>query len=425
MLVNSMWEATANKRPSYPRLKGDKETDVVIIGGGFTGLSAAYHLQKHNIKAVVLEQERVGFGASGRNGGEILTGYLGSMEAWAKKKGLEAAKEMWQLSLDAIDLIENIIKTHDIKCDFVRKGHFYAAYKRKHLDSMKRNQEYMARYLDYHEIEIVEESDIKSELNTTFYYGGEVDKKSAHYHPLNYTLGLAEAVTELNGTIYEETTALKIKQKRDQIIVQTEAGRVIAKKLVFATNAYAGDVNDKIKRSVVPIESIMIATEPLTEELMADLIKNNRAVFDSKNLLYYFRRTADNRMAFGGSGRASSKRDLMRIFDNLHQGMIKVFPQLKDAKIEYQWGGKVGFTQSMLPYIGQLNKDTYFAFGYGGHGAAMASMLGKEMADAIARDASIENPLKIEKLKPILFHSHHAKGVSLVKTYKQFKDFIS
>lgn len=425
MLVHSMWEATANPRPSYPRLKGDKETDVVIIGGGFTGLSTAYHLRKHNINAVVLEKERVGFGASGRNGGEILTGYLGSMEDWAKKKGLEAAREMWQLSLDAIDLIESIIKEHDIKCDFVRNGHFYAAYKRKHLDRMKRNQEYMAKYLNYEHIEIIEESELYKELNTTFYYGGEVDKKSAHYHPLNYTLGLAEAVAKLNGVIYEETAALKIKQKRNQIIVHTEEGRVIAKKLVFATNAYIDDVNDKIKRSVVPVESIMIATEPLSEELMQDLIRNNRAVFDSKNLLYYFRRTADHRMAFGGSGRASSKRDLMRIFDNLHAGMLKVFPQLKDAKIEYQWGGKVGFTKSMLPYIGQLDKDTYFAFGYGGHGAAMATMLGKEMADAIAAGQSIDNPLKVERLKPILFHSHHAKGVSFVKTYKQFKDLIS
>lgn len=425
MLVNSMWEATANKRPSYPRLNGEVQTDVVIIGGGFTGLSAAYHLQQHNIQSVVLEKERVGSGASGRNGGEILTGYLGYMESWAKRKGLEAAKEMWQLSLDAIDLIENIINKHEIACDFVRNGHFNAAYKRKHLDGMKRNQEYMARYFQYDQIEIVEEKDLQSELNTTFYYGGEVDKKSAHYHPLNYTLGLAEATVELNGKIYEETAALKIKRKRNQIIVQTESGSVIAKKIIFATNAYADDVNKTIQRSVVPVESIMISTEPLTEEVMADLIKHNRAIFDSKNLLYYFRRTGDHRMAFGGSGRASSKRDLIKLYDNLHVGMLKVFPQLKDAKIEYSWGGKVGFTQSMLPYIGQLDKNSYFAFGYGGHGAAMASMLGKEMADAIANDANVDNPLKIKKLKPILFHSQHAKGVGAMKLYKQFQDFIS
>lgn len=425
-LPNSMWEATANKRPSYPRLEGDHYCDAAIIGGGFTGLSASYHLQEAGYDSIVLESERVGFGASGRNGGEVLTGYLGSMKSWAEKKGLEAAKEMWKLSLDSIDLIETLIEKNNIQCDFVRNGHINAAYKYKHLEHMKRHQEYMAKHFNYNHIRVLEPDQMTEELNTPFYHGCEIDEKSAHFHPLNYTIGLAEAASELGAQIFEESEAIKIKwKKKDRVVIETNAGRVIASKLIMATNAYAGDVNSTIKKSVVPIESIMISTETLTEGMMNDIIKNNRAVFDTKNLLFYFRRTADHRLAFGGSGRASSKRDLAHLFDHLHEGMLKVFPQLKDAKIEYNWGGKVGFTQSMLPYVGQLKDSTYFAFGYGGHGAAMASLLGKVVAKSIIKDMPIQNPLAVDKLKTIPFHSQHAKGVSIVKWYKQLQDIIS
>ncbi|MBO1002144.1 NAD(P)/FAD-dependent oxidoreductase [Pseudogracilibacillus auburnensis] len=426
MLLHSMWERTANKRPSYPRLTGDHHCDIVVIGAGFTGLSTAYHLQQHHMNTIVLEHDRVGSGASGRNGGEVLTGYLGNMEDYVETKGLPVAQEMWQLSLDAIDLIEHIITKNNIHCDFTRSGHFHAAYKKSHLNEMKKNQAFMARHFDYHPIKIVEKKDLPTELNTPFYHGGAIDEKSAHFHPLNYTLGLAEAVTKLRGNIFEESSALKIKWKStNKVIVSTSNGRVIAKKVVMATNAYAGDIHKRIKKSIVPVESIMISTEPLTEKMMTDIIKKDRAVFDSKHLLYYFRRTADHRLAFGGSGRASSKRDLKRIYQNLHKGMLKVFPQLHEAKIEYRWGGKVGFTKTFLPYVGQLKDGTYFAFGYGGHGAAMATMLGKVIADAIFTETDINNPLKIKKLKPIAFHSQHAKGVGIMKLYKQFQDFIS
>lgn len=421
----SMWEATANKRSNYPTLEGDKETDVVIIGGGYSGLSTSYHLQKENYNTIVLEKGIVGDGASGRNGGEVLTGYLGTMEGWAKKFGLETAKNMWQLSIDAIDLIEQIIKKHDISCDFTRNGDFYAAYKPSHLEGMKNDQEFMANKLGYDKITIVEKGDLKSELNTDFYHGGRVDNNSAHFHPLNYALGLGHVTEELGAKIFENSEAINMERKNNKVIVHTPNGRVIADEIVIMTNAYSGDLNDQIKRSVVPVESIMISTETLTEELMEELIPQNRAIADSKNLLYYFRRTNDHRMAFGGSGRAASTQGLNKMYKELHEGMLEVFPQLKDSPIEYRWGGKVGFTKDMLPYLGQLEDGSYFAFGYGGHGAAMASMLGKVIAEAIINDGRIDHPLKVEKLRPIPFHSQHAKAVGLIKFYKKFQDFVS
>lgn len=420
-----MWEATANERTNFPKLEGDHECDVVIIGGGYSGLSTSYHLQSKNCQTIVLEKERIGSGASGRNGGEVLTGYLGTMQEWANKFGIETAKEMWQLSLDSIDLIEGIIEKHHISCDFIRNGDFYAAYKPSHLESMKKEQEFMARELGYEEITIIEKDSLNTELHTDFYHGGRVDKKSAHFHPLNYALGLAEAAVQLDGRIFEYSEAVRVERQDNRVIVHTSNGRVLANEIVIVTNAYSGDLHQTIKHAVVPVESIMISTEPLTEELMNDLIPNNRAIADSKNLLYYFRRTGDHRLAFGGSGRAASMHGLKRMYDDLHTGMLNVFPQLKSAPIEYRWGGKVGFTKDMLPYIGQLEDGTYFAFGYGGHGAAMASMLGKVIANAIINDGEMNNPLKVEKLKPIPFHSQHAKAVGLIKFYKKFQDFVS
>lgn len=420
-----MWEATANERSDYPKLEGDIECDVVIIGGGYSGLSTSYHLQRKNCQTVVLEKDRIGSGASGRNGGEVLTGYLGTMQEWAAKFGIETAKEMWQLSIDAIDLIENIINKHQIKCDFIRNGDFYAAYKSSHLEGMKKEQEFMAEKLGYEGINIIEKKDLKTELHTDFYHGGRVDKNSAHFHPLNYALGLAEATAERGTKIFENTKAVRVEKENNKVVVHTPNGRVIADDIVIVTNAYSGNLHPTIKRAIVPIESIMISTEPLTEDLMEELIPNNRAVSDSKNLLYYFRRTNDNRMAFGGSGRAASMRGLNRMYEALHTGMINVFPQLKGEPINYRWGGKVGFTKDMLPYLGQLEDGTYFAFGYGGHGAAMASMLGKVIAHAILNDGEMNNPLKVEKLRPILFHSQHAKAVGLIKFYKKFRDIVS
>lgn len=420
----SMWEATANQRKERQPLQGDQHCDVVIIGGGFSGLSTAYHLQQKDSKTIILEKERVGFGASGRNGGELLTGYVVHASALAKKKGIETARQMLQLSLDSIDLIENIINAHQIRCAFKRNGEFSAAYKLSHMEGLKREQEILQRDFDY-ETKIVEKKDLHTELKTSFYHGGSVDKNSAHFHPLNYALGLAEVVEEIGGTIYEHSEALSYHKESGKVIVKTNNGKVIADELVIVTNAYSGDFQQTIKRTVVPVESIMVATEPLPQELLESLIPPDRAIHDTKRLLYYFRRTSDNRMAFGGSGRAQNKRDQMNLFRNLRDGMINVFPELMDTRIEYNWGGKVGFTQEMLPYMGQLEDGTHFAFGFAGHGAAMTSMVGKLLAETILNEGRVDNPLRKEKIRPIPFHNQHEKAVGALKFYKKFQDRIS
>lgn len=419
----SMWEATANERRKRPALQGDQQCDVVIIGGGFSGLSTSYFLQQKGVKTIVLEKDLVGSGASGRNGGEVLTGYMGSASSLIQKKGLEEARRIYQLSLDSIDLIETIIESNQIECAFTRKGSLQAAYRESDIEGMKKEQEVLERNFD-HKVKVIEPQDMQTELKTTFYHGGRIDEKCAHFHPLNYALGLAEAAEKFGSTIYENSEALKVERDaNNKVIVSTENGRVIADDIVIVTNGYSGDLHQTIKRTIVPVESIMIATEPLPLDLMEDLIKNNRAVHDTKYLLYYFRRTSDNRMAFGGSGRSTNKKDQMLLFDKLREGMIEVFPDLKDAKVEYQWGGKVAITKERVPYVGQLEDGTYFAYGYAGHGAALSTLMGQLLARRIFGEMTADdNPLEIKRVRPIPFHSHHEKGVSFMKYYYRFKD---
>lgn len=421
----SLWEATANERKKRPALQGEESCDVVIIGGGYTGLSVAYHLQQRNVKTTVLEKDVVGGGASGRNGGEVLIGYVLSMRTLAKKYGHDAARQMFQMSLDSIDLIERIIQAEGIACDFYRNGNLVAAYKPSHLDDLKREQQFLYENYQF-ETKIVEKEDLHTEMDTTFYHGAFVDEKSAIFHPLNYCLGLAEAVEKRGGTIYEHSQAINIDRvSPNKVIVETKNGRVVAKQVGMFVNAYTTDLHKTIERALVPVESIVLATEPLSKQLCERLIKHNRAASDTKRLLYYFRRTADNRMVFGGSGRTVSQRDAARLFDTLQAGMVSVFPALKDAKVEYRWSGKVGFTMERIPYMGQLEDGTHFAFGYAGHGAAMSTLLGKLVALNMLSEGDKNNPLDRSNLKPIPFYSQHARAVGIMKYYYKFLDYIS
>lgn len=420
----SMWRATANRNVKRNQLEGSKHCDVVIIGAGYTGLSTAYHLQQKGYKTMILEKDQVGSGASGKNGGELISGFPGAtMESIANKKGFETAKAMWDISLGSIDVTEKIIQENRIDCDYTRNGDLRPAYKPSHLEAFKKDQEYMAKHLHYDQIQIIEENDMQAEMNTDFYHGARLNLSGAHYHPLNYALGLAEAIENMGAIIYEQSEALTIHHpSKEKVSITTEKGEITAEQLVVTTNAYSGKLHKTIQKSIVPVDSIMISTEPLSEEMVNDLIKKDRAVSDSKNLLYYFRRTGDNRLAFGGSGRASTERGHLRMFDKLHEGMLEVFPQLKDVSIPYRWGGKVGFTKDMLPYMGQLEDRTHFAFGYGGRGASLATYLGSMIADNVMNEGKKDNPLYKEKLRPIPFHSQHAKAVGMLKYYKKLQD---
>lgn len=421
----SLWEATGNRFRERPALTGNHYGDVVIIGGGFTGVSTAYYLARYGANPIVLEQNTVGSGASGRNGGQVLTGFLPSMSVLSKNRGLDTAKRMMRISLDAIELIEQLAKANNIDCSFERNGHLYAAYKPSHLDDLKKEQEVLAREFDYN-VEILEKQDLIKELSTDFYSGGMIDSNSALFHPFNYVTGLAAAAEREGAVIFEHSRALKIERlSKNKVGIHTDGGKVTANDLVIATDAYSEDLHKKIRQALIPVESIMIATEVLSKDLVEFLIKKNRAVFDTKHMLYYFRRTPDDRIAFGGSGRSTSKRDAENLYKKLYEGMLKVFPELQDAKIEYEWNGKVGFTRDMLPCMGRLKEGTYFALGYAGHGAAMSTYMGRCLADSVMNQQEEGNPFIKEDLEKIPFHSQHEKVVNFMKYYYKVLDYIS
>ncbi|MCK1992940.1 FAD-binding oxidoreductase [Peribacillus muralis] len=419
----SLWAATSNKRNVKPSLQGEVETDVVIIGGGYTGLSTAYHLLQKGIKAVVLEQHEVGWGASGRNAGMILPGYQDSMSTIAKRYGIPAAKDMFSFSLEGIRLVESIIKERNISCDFKRSGHFVAAYKLKHLDALKKEQEFLNVHANY-KTEVIDKMRMPEELDSTLYQGGLVDSQSCSFHPLNYALGLAHSVEDLGGVIYEHSQVIDIAHFPKHVIVRTASGSVKANQIVIATNGYTDGLIKKLTRSVFPIASYMIATEPLPPKLAKKLIPKNRMIFDTKNFLYYFRLTTDSRLVFGGKDSLHGV-ESEQTYAEVREELLEVFPELADYAIDYKWGGLLGMTSDFFPHIGQLDNGTHFALGCAGHGAAITTLLGKVMAQNIVHEDRVKSRLETLPLKEIPFHGQRALIMNVVEWYYKLLDKIS
>ncbi len=418
--IQSLWAATANAHQTRVKLEGSITTDVIIIGGGYTGLSTAYHLARQHVNCVVLEQQQVGWGASGRNGGMVLTGYKSSMYDIAKKLGKDAARELLAISVDGINVVADIVAKHGIACSLANCGNFDAAYKPAHFDALKKNQEYMLKHFNY-ETHIVEKKDLKQELDSPLYHGGLVDPHSYSFHPLNYALGLADAAESLGAVIYDETPALSIQKVGQQFIVKTPSGQVSAMHLVMGTNGYTTELCKQLAVSVMPIGSYIVATERLPRATVERLIPNDRMVADTKNFLYYFRRTPDDRILLGGRVDFAGM-ESPALYNTVHGNLLEVFPELKDRKIEYRWGGLLGFTLDFFPHIGQLEDGTHFALGYCGHGASISSLMGKLIAQNVIDPLREKNQLERIPLKRIPLHGQRAIVLNLVSKYYHLLD---
>lgn len=420
----SFWAATANTHSQRASLHGSSETDVVIIGAGYTGLSVAYHALQLGLKATVVEQQEAGWGASGRNAGMILPGYKDYMKTLAQKHGIEAAKDMFALSLDAIDLVKKVVQANNISCELAQSGHLIAATKPKHMDSLREEQEFLQKHFNY-QTALLEKEVIQQELGSPLFpHGGLVDEHSCSFHPLNYALGLADAVEAAGGVIYEHSQVISIERLQQQVTVKTSAGQITARHLVIATNGYTNDLVKKLTRSIYPIASYMVATEPLSPKLAFALIPRNRMVFDTKNFICYFRLTPDGRLVFGGKGKFTGV-ETKQTYEEVRGDLIKVFPQLKETRIDYRWGGLLGVTCDMLPYIGQLEDGTHFALGCAGHGAAITTMLGKIIARNIAGDNRIKSRLEDVPIKEIPFYGQRAVVLSVLEAYYKLLDIIA
>lgn len=374
--------------------------DVAVIGAGFTGLSAACTLAKRGAKIAVLEAESIGWGASSRNGGMVLTGMKLGVRQLISKYGRELTRRMYDCSLATIDCVEAIIRQEGIDCDFSRCGHLEVACKQKHFDEYGRQAELIEGEFN-HKLRVVQRDDLGSEIGSKIYYGGMVDEVSAGCNPARYVAGLARAAMRAGAEIYEnarvQIVARDSRQGEAGWKLETSRGELWAHEVFVGTSGYTGHATPALQKRIIPIGSFIIATEILPEKLAQQLSPRNRMIYDSKNYLYYYRLTPDRRMLFGGRAAffPENNQTIRRSADILRRGMIDVYPQLADAKVEYVWGGTLDFTFDIMPHAGRLDEGKlegmYFAVGYAGHGVAMATFQGQKIAELMAGDHP-ENP---------------------------------
>jgi glycine/D-amino acid oxidase-like deaminating enzyme len=390
----NFWLTTV-EAPQLPVRELPATVDVAVIGAGFTGLSAAWTLAKGGARVAVLEAENVGWGASCRNGGMVLSGLKLGIPTLLKRYGREATKRMYAASLESIDCVEEIVREEGIACDFARCGHLEVACKAKHFEGFRRGAETIERDFG-RRLKIVEKKDLASEIGSAIYYGAMVDEASAGLNPARYVAGLGCAAAKAGAEIHEKTRVTCLERAaRDGVKgwkVTTSRGIVRAKEVLVGTSGYTSGVTPALQKKIIPIGSFIIVTDVLRKELALELSPRGRMIYDSKNYLYYYRLTPDRRMLFGGRAAffpesENTVRESARI---LRTGMISVYPLLRDVKLEFVWGGTLDFAFDIMPHAGRLD-GMYFSVGYAGHGVAMATLLGKKMAEAILSGRD-ENP---------------------------------
>ena len=376
-LNGSYYRATANAWEMQASLDSSLNCDVVVIGGGFTGLSAALACAEKGLSVVLLEAQTIGFGASGRNGGQLIPGLRWSMREIDAEFGRERAQAIFDLAYGAVDRVKYRIAEHDIKCD-AKAGHLEAAYKPAHFDAMQRDAAFLAQHFGW-EAQIVKRHDIGHHINGGGYHGGIYDAQGGHFHPLNYALGLAKAAQKAGVRIYEHMAAQTPVDTGTQIEIQAGAATLTAKHVIMAADTWTGGIAPELRSYTVPIMNYNIATAPLPN---ADqLLPSDAAVADSRFVLNYFRLSADKRLIFGGGEKyVQTPPSDIGAFVRTH--MAEVFPSLGNVPIDYAWGGAVGVTMNRLPHMGRKG-NVFYAHGFSGHGALVTTLAGELMAEAV------------------------------------------
>jgi gamma-glutamylputrescine oxidase len=382
--VSSYYAATAVGAPDCPALRGAIEADVCVIGAGYTGISTALNLAERGYSVVVLEAERIGWGASGRNGGQICSGYSPSMRKVAGWVGVDDAKRLWDMAEEAKAIIRERVRRHDIPCD-LKPGYLLGAVKPQHLPELRAELDLLTERHGYTEARLVGRDEIRSMVSTGIYHGGVYDGGGGHLHPLNYNLGLARAARDAGVRIFERSAVERIAVGVNPV-AYTAAGSVKARYLVLCGNAYMGDLVPSIRRKIMPVGTYIATTETLGENRAQALIPSDAAVSDTKFVLDYYRLTADHRLLFGGRVSYTTLPPA-NLAQAMRRTMLSVYPHLSDVGFEYVWGGNVAITVERTPHIGRLDGNVYFAHGFSGMGVALTGIAGKVVAEAVAGTA--------------------------------------
>ena len=382
---DSWYFQTTRNRHDYPSLDGSTEADVCVVGGGYTGLSAAIELANRGFSVALLEGHKIGSGASGRNGGVLGTGQRKDQIELEEWLGIDDARKMWQIACDANQLVRDRISEFNIDCDLI-DGELSLAHRERHQHSLWDYATHLEKNYDYTAKRIIDREEAADMLGVDTLYGGYLDSHAGHIHPLNLAIGLARAASNLGADIYEETLATGIQEHHEGVTVTTASGNVKSKFLLVACNGYLNGFHKTPDLYQMPINNFILATEPLGEKRGRQINRDNVAVVDTRFVVNYFHNTPDHRLIFGGGENYSPyfPRDIKAF---VRKNMLKIYPNLADVKIDYGWGGTLAITMRRMPHFGREGNHVYWAQGYSGHGIAMANMGGKIIAEAIMGQA--------------------------------------
>lgn len=377
--TDSYYAATAHAAPERPRLEGRSGADVCVIGGGFSGIATALSLAERGYRVIVLEAARVGWGASGRNGGQIVNGYSRDLDEVEKRYGAEAARALGDMTPEGAAVIRERVARYGIDCD-LRDGNVYAAFNKKQMRGLE-SRVAMWRRFGHTNIELLDADTIKQHANTDLYVGGLVDHRGGHLHPLNLVLGEAAAAESL-GTVIHEGSPVTHLESGQRPSVHTENGHVEADYVVVCGNAYLDRAVPALRQRVMPVSTQVMATEPLGEDVARRLMPANTCIEDCNYMLDYYRMSADHRLLFGG-GSVYGGTTPANIEAKLRPHLARTFPEIADARVDYAWSGNFALTLTRIPHMGQLDDRTYFTHGYSGHGVTTTHLAGRLLAEAI------------------------------------------
>jgi len=380
----SFYAATADEALAFPPLKGDTRADVAIIGGGYTGLSAALHLAERGIDVAVLEAQRVGWGASGRNGGQLHSGQRMDQDYLEKLVGLDAAMDLWKMAEEAKALFHELRQRHAIDCEW-RAGLIEAVHKRRLVERERHYVERLRTVYEYEPASWLDRATMAERLGTDVYEGGRFDTTAGHLHPLKWAQGIARAAANRGARIYEGTRAVRLTSGASRGVV-TKGGTIMADVVILAGNGYLDGIDGETEARVLPIVNYILATEPIGAGRPGGVLAGGEAVSDTRFVVYYFRPTPDGRLLFGG-GETYHKPIEGDISELVRKHLRRIYPRLGDTRIEHTWGGTVAITRNRLPFIRRLRPGVYVASGYSGQGVALAPYAGKVLAEAIGGDA--------------------------------------
>jgi gamma-glutamylputrescine oxidase len=421
----SLWRATATPLRELPPLRGDAQADVVIIGAGYTGLSAAHHLAGSGLSPIVIEANQPGWGASGRNGGVITAKFRLSFPAIAAAHGREMAKRMYDIAHEATDIVSELVDTHGIEgANLTRSGQVKAAHNRETLAYAVKEAEWLRAELGDTTMSVLDADQVREETGSAGFVGGVLNAGSGGIHPLNYLHGLVEGVSRRGIAIHAGTPALRLRREGGGVLVETPGGTVRAKQAIIATNSYSDltPATRDFQRTLIPFRSAIIATERLSPNLAASAMPTRRTYTETKRMMRWFR-MVDDRIVFGGRG-AFGKTDSLAAFRALHRAMTGIFPQVADVKLAYRWSGLVAMTLDSVPHVGRVDERVMVAMGYNGAGVAMSSLMGRYLAAFARGERPDVGLLDVGRMRPVPFYPLREPAVRVVAGWYQFLDAI-